>query len=115
MTARKIIGWILVVLPALGFLLAGLAKLMGAQSEMFVGWGYPAWFAYVIGVLEVGGAIGLLVPKTTRTAAAGLSVIMAGAVATHVMNAEAAQLVRPLAFAALMWAGWWLRSGGDDG
>ena len=107
--ATNISSWVLVVLLALGFLLAGIGKLTGAQTEMFQGWGYAPWFATLIGVLELAGAVGLLVPKLTRLAIYGLTGILIGAAYTHVANAEAAQLVRPLLFAVLLWAVWWLR------
>ena len=60
---RHVISWILVVLLAAAFGLAALGKLSGAATDMFAGWGYPAWFAMLIGVLEIAGALGLLVPK----------------------------------------------------
>jgi len=65
---RSVIGWILVVLLAAAYALAALGKLTGAATEMFASWGYPAWFATLIGVLELAGALGLLMPKTTRWA-----------------------------------------------
>ena len=109
--AINISSWILVVLLAIGLLLAAIGKLTGAQTEMFQGWGYAAWFATLIGVLELAGAIGLLIPKLTRYVIYGLTGLMIGAGYTHVANAEAAQLVRPLLFAVLLWVVWWLRRG----
>lgn len=107
--AVNISSWVLVVLLALGFLLAGVGKLTGAQTAMFQGWGYAPWFAILIGVLEMAGAIGLLIPKMTRLAIYGLSGLMLGACYTHLANAEAAQLIRPLLFMAVLWVVWWLR------
>ena len=106
---KKISSWILAILVALGFLLAALGKLTGAQTEMFAGWGYAPWFAMVIGILELLGAVGLLIPRLTRPAILGLTAIMIGAAYTHLANGEAAQLVRPLIFSAFLWAVWWLR------
>ena len=57
--AISISSWVLAVLLAIGFILAAIGKLTGAQTEMFLGWGYAAWFATLIGVLELAGAIGL--------------------------------------------------------
>jgi len=105
----NISSWVLVVLLAIGFLLAGIGKLTGAQTEMFQGWGYAAWFATLIGALELAGAVGLLIPKLTRLAIYGLTGLMIGACYTHVANAEAGQLIRPLLFMALLWVVWWLR------
>lgn len=100
---------VLVVLLALGFALAAVGKLTGAQTEMFQGWGYAPWFATLIGVLELAGAIGLLIPRLTRLAIYGLMGVMLGACYTHVANAETAQLVRPLLFMVLLGAVYWLR------
>ena len=102
-------SWAIVVLLAIGFLLAGVGKLTGAQTEMFQGWGYAPWFATLIGGLELAGVIGLLIPKTTRLAIYGLTGLMIGACYTHLANGEAAQLIRPLLFMALLWVTWWLR------
>ncbi len=106
---RNIIGWVLVVLLALAYLAAAAGKLTGAATQMFAQWGYPAWFATLIGVLEITGAIGLLIPKTTRYAVLGLTVIMIGAAYTHLANQEGLQVLRPTIFLALMWTVWWLR------
>ncbi len=46
-------SWVFVVLLAAGYLISGLGKLTGSMTEMFANWGYPAWFATLIGVLEV--------------------------------------------------------------
>ncbi len=106
---RSVIGWILVALLAAGYGLAALGKLTGAQTEMFSGWGYPAWFAMLIGVLELAGALGLLIPKTTRYAILGLTGIMLGAGYTHLANGEGVQVLRPVIFLAVLWLVWWLR------
>jgi uncharacterized membrane protein YphA (DoxX/SURF4 family) len=117
---RVIAGWVIAVLLAAGYGAAALGKLTGAQNAMFEGWGYAAWFAMLIGVVELLGAIGLLVPRTTRFAILGLTLVMAGAFYTHVANGEMAQIVRPGVFTALLWILWWLRgfglsSGSDSG
>lgn len=104
-----IISWVLAILLALGFVAAAAGKLTGAATETFAHWGYPAWFATLVGVLELAGAIGLLIPRTTRYAVLGLSMIMLGAAYTHLVNNEAAQLVRPLIFLAALWVVWLLR------
>ena len=108
--AKTVSSWILVVLLAAAFLLSALGKLTGAATEMFAGWGYAAWFATLIGALELLGAIGLLVPKTTRYAALGLTGIMLGAAYTHWSNGEGLQVLRPTLFLVALWCVWWLRS-----
>ena len=106
---RTIISWVLVVLVALAFLASAAAKLSGVATPLFLHWGYPAWFAKVIGVLELTGAVGLLVRRTTRYAVLGLTVIMLGAAYTHLASHEAVQVLRPAIFLVVLWVIWWLR------
>jgi putative oxidoreductase len=80
---------------------------------MFAHWGYPPWFATLIGILELIGAVGLLIPRTTRYAVLWLSVIMCGAGYTHLANHEGMQLLRPILFLSVLWTIWLLR--GTDG
>jgi len=107
--AGRIVSWVLVVLLALAYLASAAGKLTGAATDMFAHWGYPAWFATVIGILELTGAIGLLIPRTTRYAVLGLTLLMLGASYTHVSNHEGFQVLRPIIFIALLWTVWWLR------
>lgn len=77
-------------LLTLAFLLSGGSKLAGAQMnvEGFTAWGYPLWFMYVTGLIEVVCAI-LLWPRQTRLIGAlGLVGTMLGAIATHLVNGE---------------------------
>ncbi|MDH3216428.1 MAG: DoxX family protein [Candidatus Krumholzibacteria bacterium] len=107
----KVVAWVLVAVLAGVFLMAALGKLSGAAVEMFASWGYPAWFATLIGVLELVGAGGLLLPKTTRYAVLGLSAIMLGAAYTHLANNEGGQVLRPLMLLTILWVVLWLRRG----
>ena len=83
------------VLLSLVFLASGGAKLAGLEFEIvaFERWGYPLWFMYFIGVVEVAGGIGLLVSRLSALAGAGLAAMMIGAMATHVIHAEWGMLV----------------------
>ncbi|MBU6122643.1 DoxX family protein [Hymenobacter siberiensis] len=84
-SVRNVIAWILQALLAASFIYAGSQKLMGLDGTMamFGNLGLPGWFGGFIGVAEVLGGIGLLVPRTVRPAALGLIVIMLGAVFMH--------------------------------
>ncbi len=108
---RGVFAWVLVILLGLMFLVAGLGKLIGGEAavEAFAAWGYAAWFATVIGVLEMAGGLGLLIPRTARYAILGLSGIMLGAMYTHLSNGEGLQVLRPVGFALALWLVWWLR------
>jgi putative oxidoreductase len=89
-TSDRVIALVL----ALIFLASGGAKLAGLEFEVvaFERWGYPLWFMYATGMVEVAGGILLLIPRTTTLAATGLAVFMIGAVGTHVLHAEWAML-----------------------
>jgi putative oxidoreductase len=92
------ISWIVQILLAVFFLLAASGKLVGSPQviERFRRWGFPNKWYLLIGVLEILGAIGLLIPRTARYAASGLFLLMIGAALTHLINGEGLQVVRPL-------------------
>lgn len=105
--------WIVQVLLALMFLFAGGTKLvippdvlasMGSPNQIPL----PGWFVRFIGVVEVLGALGLILPGLLRIkpwltplAAAGLVVIMIGAVALTVAADGVAAGVVPLVIGLL--------------
>jgi uncharacterized membrane protein YphA (DoxX/SURF4 family) len=72
-------------LAAVAFLGAGGSKLAGAQPmvDTFQKVGLGQWFRYLTGLLEVGGAIGLLFPRFAFYAALLLACVMVGAVVAH--------------------------------
>jgi putative oxidoreductase len=100
----KIALWIMSILLAAMFLLSGSPKLLTPEKvkPMFVQYGYAPWFATFIGICEVLGAIGLLVPRVAAFAAAGLSVIMVGAFFTHATHHELSHAMIPLVLLALL-------------
>ncbi|WP_336210908.1 DoxX family protein [Nonomuraea sp. LPB2021202275-12-8] len=61
-----------------------------AYSVKFADWGYPSWFRFVIGGVELICAILLVVPRRrARFLGAGaLVVVLVGAVVTHVANQD---------------------------
>ncbi len=80
--------WIVQALLALVFLFAGVAKLIMSIEEMTRDIALPGAFLRFIGVVEILGALGLILPSLLRIrpgltplAAAGLVVIMIGATA----------------------------------
>jgi len=87
MKDKKAIGtWIAIILLALPIGAAGVGKLMGVDMlhQSFKLMGLPGWFGYFIGLCELSGAIGLLVPRLSATAATGILAIMVGAIGFHV-------------------------------
>ncbi|MCZ6758907.1 MAG: DoxX family protein [Gemmatimonadetes bacterium] len=90
--------WILVILQTLTMGMAGFAKLgPGADwwQTSFISWGYASWFSTVIGILELIGALALLVPKLTSYAAGMLIVIMTGALSTVITNDSSLGVLAP--------------------
>ncbi len=79
--------WALQAGLALMFAMAGLAKVGGdaAMVEMFATIGIGQWFRYVVGALELAGAVGVLIPRLSGVAALGLIGLMAGATLTNVL------------------------------
>jgi len=59
--------------------------------EGFLKYGYNDAFRVFIGTCELLGGIGLLIPRLSFWAAAGLGIIMLGAVYTHVSHGELVQ------------------------
>ncbi|MQY21076.1 DoxX family protein [Nocardia macrotermitis] len=102
---RTRIVWTLRIVLGLFFIIAsGLPKLLGDATAVHVfqqiGWG--EWFRYLTGAVEVSGGLGLLIPRLTRAAAAGLTITMVCAAATQVFLVHApATAIFPLALAVL--------------
>jgi putative oxidoreductase len=82
---RRIGAWTLQGIVAAAFLAAGLAKLAGApfMVGLFEQIGLGQWFRIVTGVVEVAGAVALLVPGLASIGGLWLGGTMVGAVATH--------------------------------
>lgn len=81
-----IVLWILAALVAAIFLGAGISKLIGdpAQVALFDKIGAGQWLRFVVGALELSGAVGVLIPRLRAFAATGLTLVMIGAVITNV-------------------------------
>jgi hypothetical protein len=104
----NILLWIIQVLLALEFLLAGGMKLwypidylvsMGPPNQILL----PGWFMKFIGLCEVLGALGLILPglfrrrqHLTALAAIGLTIIMIAAVVVTIMGPGFKFAISPL-------------------
>ena len=100
--------WVVQVLLALLFLFAGGAKLVMSAAELTAQTPLPAAFLRFIGVMEILGGLGLVLPgalriRTTLTAlaAAGLSIIMIGAVVVTIQTMGSALAALPFVTGAL--------------
>ena len=96
--------WIAQVLLALAIVSAGIIKLISAD-EMLTSYYplFPAVFIRFIGVCEILGAIGLVVPAALRIrpeltplAAAGIAIIMASAVISTIAMGAPSAIAMPL-------------------
>jgi putative oxidoreductase len=89
-TARRpleILLWCVQALLALVFVSASLAKLTGDPQAvaLFNAVGVGQWLRYATGILELTGTALIMVPRTSRTGAALLATVMAGAVGAHLL------------------------------
>jgi len=97
--------WACAIFLAVVFVFVGVSKLLGPSamrwSDRFAHWGYPANASYVVGVFEILGGIGLLIPRWRRAAAAILVALMIGALCTHAVQGEFPRLIPPLVLGGL--------------
>jgi len=100
--------WVVQILLALLFLFAGGSKLFMSAAQLTGQTSMPAWFLRFIGVMEILGGLGLVLPGMLRIhtaltplAAAGLSIIMIGAVVITIQTMGAATAILPFATGAL--------------
>ena len=87
---RTIIIWVLTLLTAALFAIAGIFKLSGAADMVaaFTNFGFPLWFMTLVGVAELGGAIVLLLPPIAFLGGLGLMGLAAGAFITHMASGD---------------------------
>lgn len=80
-----IVLWCVQALLALVFVNASVAKLTGNPEmvALFSAVGAGQWLRYVTGILELTGAVLIMVPRTRRIGAALLATVMLGALTVH--------------------------------
>lgn len=100
--------WIVQALLALLFLFAGVMKLVLPLDALKGPVALPGLFLRFIGVVEVLGALGLILPgllhirpRLTPLAALGLLILMLGAIAITLMIGDIASALVPLAVGLL--------------
>lgn len=99
---RNVTLWVIQGLLAALFLFAGSMKLVLPIEAMAGPVALPGWLLRFIGVAEVAGAVGLILPWLTRiqprltpVAAGGLVIIMAGATVITMMGGPASAAMVP--------------------
>lgn len=110
----NIVLWILQILAAATFLLAGGSKLSGVAPmvEMFDKIGLGQWFRYLTAGLEVTGAILLLIPATVTLGGVLLAITMAGAIATHLFILGGSPVPAIVLLVMVATVTWYRRPGG---
>lgn len=93
------------------FLFFGIRKLIGDEVavQTFSEIGAGQWFRYLVGTLEISGAIGLLIPRLAGLAAIELTGVMTGAVATEVLLSADGNPVTPLVLLVMAATVAWFR------
>lgn len=87
------------------FLFGGFGNVFASDRILadYAQWGYPAWFHYLTGALELSAA-GLLIFARTRTAGALLgSAVMVAAAGTVVVHADYLHALPPVLVLALVY------------
>jgi len=90
------------------FLGAGFSKLAGepVMVEMFEIIGMGQWLRYFVGACEVAGAVGVLVPRVSVLAAAGLALLMVGASVANVTVLDTSPATTIVIFLVALLTAW---------
>lgn len=110
--AVVIATWVLQVLFALFFVVgSGAPKLFGESYavEIFTEIGVGQWLRIVVGLLEVAGGIGLLVPRLAGLAALGLTTLMVFATLAQLFVLDTGFWFTPVIVGLLTGAIAWMR------
>jgi uncharacterized membrane protein YphA (DoxX/SURF4 family) len=85
--ATRVLLWTGQILFAALFIFGGSSKLLGNNPEVVQGFAKLGgdWFRYFVGILELSGGIGLLIPSLSGLAALELVAVMIGATLTHLL------------------------------
>jgi putative oxidoreductase len=107
-------AWLPRVAVALIFLSVGSEKFgsHGPWIRIFARIGLGDWFRYLTGLMQVGGALLLLVPPLVTLGAVVLGSTMVGAIVTNVfiLNTGLAAIIPSALLAAVVFVGWRARS-----
>ena len=106
----KNLGWLLTVLVAVMLGMSAISKIIGTE-EMIKNFTFMNLLPYLalIGVVELGGVVLLVLPKTSKYGAILLSCHLSGAVALHMAMMGGAGVILPFILGLAAWAGHCLR------
>jgi hypothetical protein len=114
-TARSIAYWVTTLLGPTSFVIGGVLHLRGGEQVVagLQHLGYPLYFATILGVWKILGAVVLTVPGLPRLkewAYAGLFFDLTAAAASHAFSGDrTSEIIAPLIFLVLVMASWALR------
>jgi uncharacterized membrane protein YphA (DoxX/SURF4 family) len=110
--ADAVVVWILSVFLAAVFATTGIAKLIGSEPiglQAAAMRGFPTWIRMIVGIVELTGAIGLLIPSVAAVAAVLLALLMVPATITQWISGEPGVFV-PVALLVLLLLVAWRRN-----
>src|SRR5262245_23502007 len=108
-SADNVVVWILSILLAAVFATTGISKLIGVEPltlQAAAMRGFPTWIRMVVGVVEVCGAIGLLIPAVASVAAALLALLMIPATITQWISGEPGVFIPVILLVLLLLVAW---------
>jgi hypothetical protein len=113
-TASKGMLWagrVISALPVLMIVGGGIYGLthLDMVKEQMRGFGYPENVALPLCAIEIACAILYAIPQTAVLGAILLTGYLGGAVATHVMKSQTAEMFMPVIVAVIVWLGIFLR------
>jgi uncharacterized membrane protein YphA (DoxX/SURF4 family) len=106
---EDVVLWVLSILIAALVLIAGVPKLFGMEViglEAAAMRGFDPWLRIVVGIIEVVGAIGLLIPRLTTSAALMLAFVMVPATITQIASGEPGAYVPIILLVLLLLIAW---------
>ena len=107
--ADVVVVWIISALLAAVFATTGISKLIGSDPiglQAAAMRGFPEWIRVVVGLVEVAGAVMLLVPAVAGIAAAMLALLMIPATITQWISGEPGVAVPIVLFVLLLLVAW---------
>jgi len=108
-SADSVVVWILSALLAAVFATTGIAKVIGAEPiglQAAAMDGFPQWIRMVVGLVEIAGAIMILIPGVAAIAAALLALLMVPATITQWISGQPGVFVPVVLFAVLLIVAW---------
>lgn len=107
----KNLGWLLTVLVTFMLGMSSVSKIIGTQ-EMIANFTFMNLLPYLalLGVVELGGVVLLIIPKTSKYGAVLLSSYLSGAAALHLAMMGGAGVMTPIMLGLAVWTAHCLRS-----